>query len=153
MVEVRRSIIVDASLDEVWAVLRDFNGHEHWHPIVASSAIEDDIDADRVGAVRNFRLADGGRIREQLLALSDVDKSFRYCIIEAPVLLRNYVAHVRLRRVTENDTCLWEWSASFDPPPAEKERLKRFVITLGSHGIAAYVFQLQNIVTRLRRRS
>ena len=60
MVEVRRSTIVNAPLEEVWAVLRDFNGHEHWHPIVSSSAIEDEIDADQVGAVRNFQLSDGG---------------------------------------------------------------------------------------------
>ena len=76
MVEVRRSTILDAPLDDVWAVLRDFNGHDRWHPIVASSAIEDGLDADQVGAVRNFQLADGGRIREQLLALSDVAHSF-----------------------------------------------------------------------------
>src|SRR5277367_6289778 len=127
MVEIRRSTIIDAPLEDVWAVLRDFNGHDRWHPIVLSSAIEDEIDADRVGAVRNFRLTDGGRIREQLLALSDSLRSFTYCILEAPVFLRNYVAHVRLRPVTENNTCLWEWSASFDPLPAERERLKRFI--------------------------
>ncbi|HXT05471.1 MAG TPA: zinc-binding dehydrogenase [Roseiarcus sp.] len=127
MVDIRRSTIVNAPLDEVWAILRDFNGHERWHPSVTSSVIEDDADADRIGAVRNFRLSDGGRIREQLLALSDVAKSFSYCILEAPVSLRNYVAHVRLRAVTENDTCLWQWSASFDPLPAERERLTRFV--------------------------
>jgi NADPH:quinone reductase len=127
MVEIRRSTIIEAPLERVWAVLRDFNGHEHWHPIVASSEIEDDLDADRIGAVRAFQLRDGGRIREQLLALSDVTFSFSYCILEAPVLLRNYVAHVRLRPVTENQTCLWEWSASFDPLPAERESLKRFV--------------------------
>jgi NADPH:quinone reductase-like Zn-dependent oxidoreductase len=127
MVEIRRSTIVDAPIEDVWAVLRDFNGHDRWHPIVASSAIEDEMDADQVGAVRNFLLADGGRIREQLLALSDVARSFAYCILEAPVFLRNYVAHVRLRPVTENNTCLWEWSAAFDPLPAERERLTRFV--------------------------
>ena len=74
-----------------------------------------------------FDSTDGGRIREQLLALSDSLRSFTYCILEAPVFLRNYVAHVRLRPVTENNACLWEWSASFDPAPAEREHLKRFV--------------------------
>src|SRR5665213_1791723 len=127
MVEVRRSTIVNAPLEEVWALLRDFNGHEHWHPVVSASVIEDDIGADQVGAVRNFQLGESGQIREQLLALSDVAKSFSYCILEAPVVLRNYVAHVRLRPVTEDNACLWEWSASFDPLPAERERLKRFV--------------------------
>ena len=127
MVKLQRSTIIGAPLSEVWALLRDFNGHDRWHPIVTSSAIEDDLDADRIGAVRNFRLADGGRIREQLLALSDADSSFSYCILEAPAPLRHYVAHVRLRAVTDDQTCLWEWSASFDPPPAERERLTRFV--------------------------
>ena len=127
MVEIRRSAILAAPVEAVWAILRDFNGHEHWHPAVASSLIEEGADADQVGAVRDFRLADGARIREQLLALSDFETSFTYCILEAPVLLRNYVANVRLRRVTDDDSCLWEWRASFDPPAAERERLRRFV--------------------------
>ena len=127
MVEVRRSAIVEASVEDVWTILRDFNGHERWHPVVASSAIEDGLDADRIGAVRNFTLNDGGRIREQLLSLSDAAHSFSYCILEAPVALRNYVAHVRLRPVTEEGACLWEWSAAFDPAPADRERLQSFV--------------------------
>src|SRR4051812_28992041 len=127
MVEVRRSVIVNASVGRVWAILRDFNGHERWHPAVTASAIEGDIEADRIGAVRNFQLGDGGRIREQLLALSDAATSFSYCILEAPAPLRNYVAHVRLLEVTQDNTCLWEWRASFDPPPTERERLMRFV--------------------------
>jgi NADPH:quinone reductase-like Zn-dependent oxidoreductase len=127
MVDIHRSIVVDAPVDLVWAIVRDFNGHDRWHPAVANSAIEEGIEADQVGAVRNFRLADGGRIREQLLALSDVQMSFRYCILEAPIFLCNYVASVRLRRVTDGEACLWEWRASFDPRAAEKERLGAFV--------------------------
>jgi NADPH2:quinone reductase len=127
MVEIRRSTIVRAPLQDVWDLLRDFNGHHSWHPAVASSVIEDEAAGDQIGAVRHFQLADGARLREQLLALSDVETSFTYCILEAPVLLRNYVAQVRLRRVTDDDSCLWEWRASFDPTAAEKERLSRFV--------------------------
>jgi NADPH:quinone reductase len=127
MVDIRRSIVLDAPIESVWAILRDFNGHERWHPAVASSVIEEGAAGDQAGAVRNFQLADGARIREQLLALSDVETSFTYCILEAPVPLRNYVASVRLRRVTSDDACLWEWRASFDPPAAEKERLTTFV--------------------------
>jgi NADPH2:quinone reductase len=127
MVEIHRSAILHAPVDEVWAILRDFNGHERWHPAVASSAIEEGIEADRVGAVRGFQLADGGRIREQLIALSDAETSFTYCILEAPVFLRNYVASMRLRRVTDVDACLCEWRAAFDPRAAEKERLSAFI--------------------------
>ena len=127
MVEVRRSTIVNASREQVWEILRDFNGHESWHPAVAASRLEEDAAGDLVGAVRNFRLADGSRIREQLLALSDAETSFAYCIIEAPVLLRNYVAEVRLRPVTSDRTCLWQWRAQFDASATEREQLSRFI--------------------------
>ena len=114
-------------MGQVWAILRDFNGHERWHPAVATSEIADGASGDQPGAVRDFRLNDGGHIREQLLALSDAENSFTYCVLEAPVQLRNYVAGVRLRRVTDDDSCLWEWRARFDPPASERERLTRFV--------------------------
>jgi hypothetical protein len=36
---VLRSTIVDAPTAAVWDVIRDFNGHERWHPAVEASAI------------------------------------------------------------------------------------------------------------------
>ena len=66
MVQVRQSTVIDAPVDAVWRVLRDFNGHDRWHPAIATSAIEGGEPVDMVGAVRRFRLADGGELREQL---------------------------------------------------------------------------------------
>ena len=60
MVKVDTSSVIDGPADRVWAVIRDFNGHDRWHPIVAESAIEDGRHADEIGCVRRFRLADGG---------------------------------------------------------------------------------------------
>jgi NADPH2:quinone reductase len=127
MVNLRRSVIVDAPIERVWEVLRDFNGHDSWHPTVSASLIEEGATGDTIGAVRDFRLVDGSRIREQLLALSDRETSFAYCILEAPVALRNYVAMVKLRPVTMEDRCLWEWSARFEPPASDKQRLTQLI--------------------------
>jgi len=127
MVEVRHSTVIAAPAATVWAVLRDFNGHALWHPAVAVSELEDGAAGDQVGAVRNFRLTDGARIREQLLSHSDRALRFSYCILEAPAPLRNYVASMRLRPVTADDSCFVEWQAAFDPPAAERDRLARFV--------------------------
>jgi NADPH:quinone reductase-like Zn-dependent oxidoreductase len=126
-VDIRRTTVVTEPIDEVWSILRDFNGHALWHPAVSTSEIEAGEAADRVGAVRSFRLKDGSHIREQLLFLSDSRLSFGYCILEAPAPLHGYVAFVRLRPVTAENSCLWEWRSSFDSPPAERERLARFV--------------------------
>ena len=127
MVEVRRSTIVDAPIEDVWAILRDFNGHDHWHPTIARSVIEDGWPPDAVGAVRDFRLSDGSRIREQLLSLSDRDHSFDYCILEAPLPLIGYVASVRLKPVTDGNRTYWEWRSRFEPPPSRKRELVRLV--------------------------
>lgn len=126
-VAIRRTTVIDAPVDAVWALLRDFNSHDVWHPAVASSAIENGDKSDQVGCVRNFRLKDGSRIREQLLFLSDAKRSFGYCILEAQAPLRDYVASVCLRPVTSDDVCLMEWRAVFEPPAAERTRLERFV--------------------------
>jgi NADPH:quinone reductase len=126
-VEIRRSTVIAAPIDDLWAILRDFNSHALWHPAVAASAVEAGEAADQVGAVRSFRLKNGSRIREQLLFLSDLKRSFGYCILEAPVPLRDYVAIVRLRPVTAENSCFWDWRASFNPPDAERDRLTGFV--------------------------
>ena len=94
MIRVIRSTIIDAPTDRVWALLRDFNGHDRWHPAVAKSTIERNQPSDKVGCVRKFRLRDGAVLREQLLSLSDRDRSFRYFIVEAPVPLGDGVAVV-----------------------------------------------------------
>ena len=73
MIKVYVSSVVDAPADAVWRVVRDFNGLPRWTPFVAESRIEQNLPADRIGCVRNFRLKDGGIIREQLLSLSDYD--------------------------------------------------------------------------------
>ena len=127
MARVFGSAIFAAPVAHVWALIRDFNGHESWHPAVERSRIEADEPVDKVGAIRRFRLRGGGEIREQLLALSDRDHSFRYFIVEAPVALRDYVAEMRLKPVTGEDATFCEWRAEFDPPPTERERLTRFV--------------------------
>ncbi len=137
-VKVFRSAIIDAPAAEVWHLLRDFNGHDKWHPAVASSHMELGEPSDLVGAVRAFRLQDGGFLREQLLALSDRDMAFSYCILEAPMPLHDYVAHLRLRPVTDGDRCLITWESSFDPPAAEAQSLTQLVATaIYEAGIAA----------------
>ncbi|MEM7668425.1 MAG: SRPBCC family protein, partial [Pseudomonadota bacterium] len=59
MVKVIRSTVLDAPVEAVWNVLRDFNGHDRWHPAVSQSVVERGEPSDRVGCVRRFTLQDG----------------------------------------------------------------------------------------------
>ncbi|MEO1491648.1 MAG: SRPBCC family protein [Pseudomonadota bacterium] len=127
MPRVVRSTIMDAPIEAVWEVIRDFNGHDQWHPAVASSQIERGQPSDRVGCVRNFRLSGGETLREQLLTLSDLEQTFSYSLLDTPVPLFNYVAHVRLFPVTDGDRTYWEWESRFDTPAGRGPELVEMV--------------------------
>ena len=129
MPEVVRSTIVDAPVDAVWRVLRDFDGHDRWHPAIATSALEDDRLTDQVGAVRSFVLTGGERLRERLLDMDDASRRFRYAIVESEVPLLDYVAEVELRPVTDGDRTWWRWSSRFRTPPGEEDALAALVAT------------------------
>ena len=127
MVKVIRSTILEAPIEAVWDILRDFNGHDRWHPAIATSQIERGREADRVGCVRKFSLIDGSELREQLLALSDTDASYSYCLLETPVPLFNYVSHVRLTPVTDADHTFWQWEGRFSTFEDQQDDLARMV--------------------------
>ena len=123
MTRVFTSSVIDAPLDAVWAVIRDFNGLPEWNPNVTESRIEDGRPSDAVGCVRAFTLVDGGKLREQLLAFSDLERSCTYSILESPMPVEGYVATLRLLPVTDGDRTYAEWSAAFDCPPEEEAGL------------------------------
>jgi len=127
MIRVVRSTIVDTPSDRVWSLLRDFNGHDRWHPAVAKSVIERGQSADKLGCVRRFFLRDGSELRERLLTLSDLEQSFSYCLLETPIPLFNYVAHVRLAPVTDGERTFWEWRCSFSTRKGEEAAMTRMV--------------------------
>jgi NADPH:quinone reductase-like Zn-dependent oxidoreductase/uncharacterized protein YndB with AHSA1/START domain len=127
--KVVRSTVIDAPIERVWAVLRDFNSHDQWHDAVDRSRIEGGRRSDQVGCVRSFTLKDGNRIREQLLALSDAEHRSVYCIVEATVPLERYVATVTLERVTDGDRTFWHWESTFGTPPGREQELREMVAT------------------------
>lgn len=127
MPRVVKSTILDAPIEAAWELLRDFNGHESWHPAVADSQIELGYPNDKVGSVRRFHLADGSELREQLLTLSDLETCFSYCLLETPVPLFNYVAHVRLIPVTDGNRTFWQWESRFDARAGETDTMSKLV--------------------------
>ena len=121
MVRSYRSAVIHAPIDAVWTRIRDFNALPAWHPAIARSEIEGGRPSDSVGCVRAFYLQDGGFLREQLLALSDIEHSFTYNILVSPMPVKNYVATFRLTRATVGDVTLAEWWADFDVTEGPEE--------------------------------
>ncbi|KIT16229.1 SRPBCC family protein [Jannaschia aquimarina] len=127
MVKVVKSTVMEAPVEAVWDILRDFNGHDEWHPAITDSQIERGQGSDKVGCVRRFHLADGSELREQLLTLSDADMAYSYCLLDTPIPLLNYVSHVRLAPVTDEDWTFWQWESRFDTPKGRERELRDLV--------------------------
>ena len=127
MPQVFVSSVIAAPAAAVWEVVRDFNGLPNWTPFVADSRIEQNMRADQVGCIRNFRLKDGGRIRERLLTLSDYDMSCTYAILESPMGVENYIATLALAPITEGNQTFASWRAEFDCAPGREDELVRTI--------------------------
>jgi len=143
VIRVTRSAVIDAPIARVWEVLRDFNSHWAWHPAVGESSIENGEPSDQVGCVRNFFLKDGNHIREQLLALSDRDHVSTYCILDATLPMKHYVATVQLKHVTDGDRTFWHWQSTFDVPRGREQEFEALVgkgvYEGGFEGLRAYL--------------
>jgi uncharacterized protein YndB with AHSA1/START domain len=113
------STILDAPIETVWELVRDFNGLPSWHPAIARSEIEDGLDADVVGCVRRFWLQDGSMVRERLLSLCDRTTSFSYNFETPAFPVTNYVARLALLPVTKTGQTFAEWDARFDEAPGD----------------------------------
>lgn len=133
MARVYVSSVIPASVEEVWGRVRDFNSLPKWHPRIRESRIENAEASDRIGCIRNFQLQNGDGLREQLLGLSDYDTFYTYTILESPMPLADYIATLRLTKITDGNQCFAEWSAEFDCAVDDEEDL--------TAGIGANVFQ------------
>jgi hypothetical protein len=136
------SDVIDAPIDKVWSVMRDFNDMPSYHPAIRKSIIEGDGPSDRVGCVRRLTLGEGF-VRERLLSMDDGNYSFSYEIIEGTLPVRGYLAGVRLHRVTHGDRTFAEWWADFEVVGADRDatvaQIGNNVFAAGFRAVAAKV--------------
>jgi NADPH:quinone reductase-like Zn-dependent oxidoreductase/uncharacterized protein YndB with AHSA1/START domain len=144
-ISVIRSSVIDAPIDRVWAVLRDFSSYERWHPAVARSRMENDVGGDVVGGVRRFSLSVGAELREQLLRLNDRDHTLTSCILDSPLPLLDYVATIRLKPVTDGNQTFWDWRSQFRAPDDRAAELEDLVgqqvCEAGFTGLRRFLFK------------
>jgi len=134
------SDVIDAPIEKVWGIMRDYNGMPSYHPGIKESVVEGGQASDRVGCLRRLTLSDGF-VRERLLCLDDGNYVFTYEIIEGTLPVRGYVAGVRLRRVTEGNRTFAEWWADFEVVGADREtivaHIGKNVFAVGFRAVAA----------------
>ena len=127
------SAVIDAPVEEVWKIMRDYNGMPSYHPGIKHSLIEDGRPSDQLGCVRRLTLAEGF-VREVLLCMDDRNYIFTYEIVEGTLPVRGYVAGVRLHRVTQGNLTFAEWWADFEVVGADRDSV---VAQIGNNVFAA----------------
>jgi uncharacterized membrane protein len=127
------SAVIDAPVEEVWKIMRDYNGMPSYHPGIKHSLIEEGRPSDQLGCVRRLTLAEGF-VREVLLCMDDRNYIFTYEIVEGTLPVRGYVAGVRLHRVTQGNLTFAEWWADFEVVGADRDSV---VAQIGNNVFAA----------------
>ncbi len=144
MPKIHHSIIVEAPVEAVWAVVRDFNGLPNWLPGVAGSSIEGGEPADRVGCVRLIAVEGGASCSERLIALDDSRYSMSYGFVQNLFPIRGHLATLELIPVTSGERTFVQWSAEFeDLPGHEGETAPVMLNNVFVVGLAALAAKLQ----------
>ncbi len=117
------STVLDRPAQDVWKIIRDFNNYPVWVGGAGESEIEGGKSGTTVGAVRNV-LYQGHRVRQRLLAQSDVECSQTYEFCDAPTLpVTGFQATLRVTPVIDGNRAFVEWWASFDCEPLRTSEL------------------------------
>ncbi|HEY2203916.1 MAG TPA: SRPBCC family protein [Pseudonocardia sp.] len=132
--------VVPASADEVWQIVRQFNGLAEWHPVIAESKIESGS-AQEIGAVRRLTLADGSQVAERLVSMDDDERSYTYAFTDPGTMpVRSYKSTIRIAPVTATGQSFVEWWAWFDSEAeVEAEMNQTYSETVYGNGIAALI--------------
>lgn len=97
------------------------------------------------GCVRVLRLADGGVLRERLLAVDETNRSFTYRFDEAPLPVDDYHLTVSLVPITGETRTFIRWTARFDVrpghDPAEQVAIIRGLVAGGHDALGRILTQ------------
>jgi hypothetical protein len=115
------STVINAPIERVWRVLRDFNGLPSWMAGMKASEIEAGKEPAAIGAVRRLTLADGSILRERLEQLSDGDQQITYSVLEGPLPVKDVVTSMRLRPITDMYWTYAEWTSQFASAPGKEK--------------------------------
>jgi hypothetical protein len=117
------STVFDQTAPDVWEIVRDFNNYPVWVGGAGESHIEDGKSGDTVGAVRNV-LYQERRIRQRLLAQSDIERSQTYEFCGKPSLpVVGFQATLRITPVVDGNRAFVEWWATFGCEPDRGDEL------------------------------
>jgi len=102
MSKVSVSHVMAASPATLWGLVGDPASLSSWHPAIAQSPVSDG------GRVRTCRLADGGEVREEILAHDPAGRSYTYRIVSSPLPMTDYVSTLSVTDAEGGARITWQ---------------------------------------------
>lgn len=107
------STVINADVDSVWEIVRDFGAVVRWIPGCQGAELLTTDDPTR--PVRRLVLADDSVVDEVLLTRDDVTRRIQYGFpAELPRGMRSFVGTAHTRPITDGDRTFLEWQSEFD---------------------------------------
>lgn len=109
------SVIIPMTIEKVWKEIREFTEiRKHVSGIVCCE-LEDGGKPNQVGSIRTMKWAGGEVRKHRLLEHSDVYHRLTWELVESdpPTETQGHITRVQLRRISEHDHTLIEWTAEF----------------------------------------
>ena len=130
--------VVAADPDTVWAFLRDFDATPEYVEAIEASEIVGGKPADKVGCERLLTLTDGNPVRETLVTLCDLNRTYTYHLTEGPFPFTKYYSTIRVTPVTADGASFVEWWAVYDCESADEKAMDDLLAgSLFGGGLAA----------------
>ncbi len=109
------STVVDASIEEVWEMIKDFHQLSWGDKVITKVEIVGEISGTEIGAKRILNEA----FHETLLSVDNKNFSFTYSIDDGPGpvskdSVSNYVGKVSLYPVTDSGETFVEWISTYE---------------------------------------
>lgn len=99
MARIEKSIDINRSADDVWAVVGDVGAISTWLPAINESSFDD--------GVRECTLDGGGLLREQISNRDDANRRYEYEITEGPMPLDHHHAWMSVDETDDGSRVTW----------------------------------------------
>lgn len=143
MSTIDHATIIDADADRVWSLLRRFGDIPTWFPAVTQCTIEDDLPQTTVGCVRLMTLSNGNPLRERLLAMDELNRTFSYGFDDLSLPYDDFLMTVAIVPLSDGGRAFIRWTARFDVRPGHDHEQSiaalRELITSGDASLHAFL--------------
>jgi mxaD protein len=120
---VSEEVELAASPARTWAVIKDFQGWQTWHPAFASTEITKGA-GNAKGTVRVLATKDGAKFNEELLMHDATSRSYQYRIIESPLPISDYVSTIEVKESKLGSRVVWSSNFNVNPGVSEEAMKK-----------------------------